>query len=973
MSTNAEALKKQGNDYFKKGYLQKAAELYTEAEQADQNDPVYPSNLSAALYEAGDYSSCLEAILRSWALLRKNKSSTKPELVAKLSNRLGKALCHGIRARTLSLDVLTTNGPNIKSLRDAVTGKNPDGVADEEVAHTWGEWTQMGRELVDYAESGDESLRQFSRLPMFFKPLDHTKEFFSIGTDDIIDLTEGWGPGERYPLNIEKLPADLLRNISLMFGGVGDGRHALGTIAGLFQTYKRLPKARRIKLNAHLTLLDIHDGTIARNLCVFLLLDELNNVVSSTARSEIKATLMYTFCGAVMPPYCYKRLQAVIHSLRSRLAASPPDLPEWLHVVSESIPAILPTLDFWIETKKSTARTLEGHDHMSPGDLPEMQAMSTLPGSNADFKRKLDEKVANDRAQIEGILRGLSSEELSMLPFFPKGTPMKDRKAYVEANMASLVDAALQVGRAGKVPSYEEVWYQGTKVFLPPHEFLDRHPGFEVMWKQTQSLTMTPSALQRKVLREIENEWKPNITLFDTKFNDPNVYSDGDGYPDMKLNMFQTVTYMNQFNQRNESNAKEQSSTNENMLAAQTCGTFFEEAAAAIKGLVGHLTVEMICGGLSEELVKMRFGADTTRPEHFPRKYTRMWLSNVPDYTNGPLNMIVYALPQLQDDPQAAVACNSMLNTMVWGGDDEFFHTYTLLLPKEIPRYLGVRVINSRIVMDIGVFGSMSLPRPLSELASREELATWLTRVLFNTFIPGHSKARPHNIRCPHNLTAFFALLLYLPRVGYPIHWLSEFITRVLSGSMVSNIPPYDDFWPIPVKERLRRVQSRRVRTDPWLVDFENIIATAYYGLPFPIAAALPPDFSRDPDDIQVWEVNVQAAQYFSTQPFMNFNYPYDPRTQLLFYQPTAGPAAKVIEGMVDIFEGKRGPAPGTFFVLTMQEYVQYQTRIRFKLSRKRVERMRGEKWFMIAYRPDTFQQATRPVPIERWTPVASE
>ena len=46
------------------------------------------------------------------------------------------------------------------------------------------------------------------------------------------------------------------------------------------------------------------------------------------------------------------------------------------------------------------------------------------------------------------------------------------------------------------------------------------------------------------------------------------------------------------------------------------------------------------------------------------------------DYTHGPLNVIVYALPSLQDDPQAAVAFNSMLNLTAWAGDDEFFHTW---------------------------------------------------------------------------------------------------------------------------------------------------------------------------------------------------------------------------------------------------------------------------------------------------------
>ncbi|KAI0332169.1 hypothetical protein GY45DRAFT_1369329 [Cubamyces sp. BRFM 1775] len=232
--------------------------------------------------------------------------------------------------------------------------------------------------------------------------------------------------------------------------------------------------------------------------------------------------------------------------------------------------------------------------------------------------------------------------------------------------------------------------------------------------------------------------------------------------------------------------------------------------------------------------------------------------------------------------------------------------------------------------------------RPLSALASRDELTTWLTRVLFNTFIPGYSKLRPHNVRCPHNLAAFFGLLFYPHRVGYPAHWLSDFLTRVLSGSMVSDMAPYDDFWRMPVKER-----PRRVRTDPWLVDFEVMIAGAYHAVPFPLVGALPADFSREPGDIQVS--------------------PYDPRTQLLFYRASAATATKLIGDMGRIFEGKADPAPGTFFILTMQERVQYRERIRFKLSKKRVERMRKEDWYMVAYRPDTGQQATRPVPVARW------
>lgn len=243
--------------------------------------------------------------------------------------------------------------------------------------------------------------------------------------------------------------------------------------------------------------------------------------------------------------------------------------------------------------------------------------------------------------------------------------------------------------------------------------------------------------------------------------------------------------------------------------------------------------------------------------------------------------------------------------------------------------------------------GLLPLPRPLTELASRDELTTWLTRVLFNTFVAGRTKDLPGNVRLPNNLVAFFGLLMHLHRVGFPAHWLSDFLARVLSGRMLSDIAPYTGKWPIPVSDGLHRVRARHVRTDPWLVEFENIIATGYYGIPFAIATALPVDFSRDPEDIQVWEAKVTRALFVESLS------PSEPTTRLLFYCPALVDPEETIEKMRAIFEEKASPAPGSFFVLTAQEYVQYRIRVRFRLSRRRVERMKQEKWCMVAYRDD--------------------
>jgi hypothetical protein len=57
-----------------------------------------------------------------------------------------------------------------------------------------------------------------------------------------------------------------------------------------------------------MTLLDVHPGALARDLCIMMLLHALSEEKQSeTNQIEIKATIFYTYLGAVLPGYCYER------------------------------------------------------------------------------------------------------------------------------------------------------------------------------------------------------------------------------------------------------------------------------------------------------------------------------------------------------------------------------------------------------------------------------------------------------------------------------------------------------------------------------------------------------------------------------------------------------------------------------------------------------------------------------------------
>lgn len=143
-----------------------------QAEKADSSDPVYPSNLSAALYETGDYAGCVSAILRSWKLLNSQRD-TRRDLVVRLSSRLAKALCFSARSnpssRAFALDVA-----DIKELKEfslKSSSDAPSSSAIEELRRAWQDWETAESEVDALVQRGDLCLAALSRLPLFLKPL----------------------------------------------------------------------------------------------------------------------------------------------------------------------------------------------------------------------------------------------------------------------------------------------------------------------------------------------------------------------------------------------------------------------------------------------------------------------------------------------------------------------------------------------------------------------------------------------------------------------------------------------------------------------------------------------------------------------------------------------------------------------------------------------------------------------------------
>ncbi|KAK0230370.1 hypothetical protein IW262DRAFT_397327 [Armillaria fumosa] len=916
-------LKEEGNRCFKSRWFAQAAKLYKQAEEIESDDPVYPSNLSAALYEMGDYAGSYQAILRSAKLL--SKSPNLP-LAAKVSLRLPKALIYGLRNNTLSLKDYYDEEQLIERLKPAA------GVSEG----YWEEWERTIDEYGTVMRHASRARANFVSLTMARKAARSDLEYFTVGHDDVMSIITDWGlENKRHPFDLLKVSVERLSRLSFIWGGGGDGRHILGSIIGLSQTFLELTSKKREASKFHFTLLDIHPTTIARNLCLFLMINELimmplRKHTDGAEEAEIKATIFYVWMGVVLPPYCNVRFLNVVKSLLKDLQTSSYRLPHWLHVTKDSIPGIVASLRYW--DAQLSHRTVQEmlRQHRQFENAPVNFSDSKLQDIKAEIDNMTDDEVINfGQVQMQ----------------IPPPSEKKARQEWLTGMrimMFRLLASGNDKGRRSSQFSKEEAWYRITQCFIPPKVLRARHKSFDELWAGiTQSATQV---LKKQARKHIEGTWKPNPSLFDgvqeVKFD----------YPSVEFNAFEMVERISQFNSR--MGLLKKRKVDEDCPAYSVSEIFFDAVVDGLLALKDHIKIELLQGDISQELMKMAHGIDN-RPPGFPRTFTRMWLSNVPDYTHGPMNMALFAMPNLEPEPDASVAANCLLNPSLWkDSGDNLIHNYSLLNGKDFARFFGCRIVASG-PWDAIEFSAKPLPRPLSTLATREELIVWLTRVFITTILPPEPpnprKELLCRVRYPNNPTAFLGLLMRLPAIGYPSHWISEYLNTLLADNLITDLVPYRGRFPIPLSEPARCAPCRRVNLSPWLAEFETIIALSYEALPFPVSLCL------RRDDISTYEAPLSIKDFGPLTLLEKFGN-YDPVFSLVFYKRSTLAASMVQrmnqDTLVNVFEKSRGK--GDVYVLSvLDQFGITKGSVRWKMGKETVAKMKEESWAFVAYRLD--------------------
>ncbi|KAK0218347.1 hypothetical protein EDD85DRAFT_797736 [Armillaria nabsnona] len=773
-----------------------------------------------------------------------------PALAIELVTRLSKTLSCGVQSGSITLKDLEDNLSTVNELWviAETSASTSNSNASPEASSAWDEWKRVAQDFERVKNGAQDARSRLAALPFGRKIADTGLEYYTVGQDPPMSIVHDWGPQDRNnPLELGKLSEARLSSLALLWG-VGDD--------------------------------------------LILMRSQEENKLKE---AEIKAIILYSWTGFIMPAYCQTRFKKIVKALLKRLQESPPNLPSWIYITQETIPGIIDALKYW-DTKISQKNTKDMLRHLARTARTPAEHSQFLnsPGMASNFLDTYHKRQEEKQEQLKNFVDvGLSEEQVidmaSELMSRPISRDPQRRKKWLADGRAAVVNLLLEDKGDGQAKAHqrnefilEEGWYQLTQCFIPPAILRSRRDGFNELWgifrEEEKGKTRTSDGLDDKVRNHIETTWKPNPSLF--PFNER-----------MRLVKGRNM------------NAR----INQDCPAYSVISVFFDAVVDALIALKRRILLELIQDDISAAIVK---NADWTRP-----------------VSGKTATTMCTTFTKLHASQRQG------LRTLLW-----------LSRP------------NHGSCLGNMVFAPEPLPRPLSTLPSREELTTWLTRVLLATIFPpafANPMQQILRVRYPSNLVAFITLFLRLLEIGYSSHWLSEYLQTILSDSLVTDIAPYAGDPPIPLSELGRRgATRRRMNLDPWRVEFENILALSYEALPFPMA--LPSDFARCQDEIGIFEAPFSEFM-FDHATSMGMTPQFEPVLSLVFYKQGLAPVARVKQAMLrQVGEGKL-VKKGDFYVLISVETLSLNADVvRWRMSKARIQAMKAAKWCFVAYRFDS-------------------
>lgn len=199
---------------------------------------------------------------------------------------------------------------------------------------------RIAKAKVHTHEASEEDQRQrrvklLKTLQRYRPSMFTTTEYFTVGHDTVTSLFN-----DEF---FEKFDPDVER-IAFFLGGVGDARNMLQTICVIAEKEgnMEIPKRRY-----HFTANDIQKAVIARDLVIWIMLDDLSYLnMASKEALQLLNTIYFVYMSTMMPPSAFDQLNKTIAKAVNVLATGEQPL-KWLYLHQKDTPLYIEALSSW--------------------------------------------------------------------------------------------------------------------------------------------------------------------------------------------------------------------------------------------------------------------------------------------------------------------------------------------------------------------------------------------------------------------------------------------------------------------------------------------------------------------------------------------------------------------------------------------------------------------------------------------------
>lgn len=190
-------------------------------------------------------------------------------------------------------------------------------------------------------------------------------------------------------------------------------------------------------------------------------------------------------------------------------------------------------------------------------------------------------------------------------------------------------------------------------------------------------------------------------------------------------------------------------------------------------------------------------------------------------------------------------------------------------------------------------------------------------------------------------------ILINVHRLGYPSHWLAEFLESVICDRLYS-VYRRSALYPIVPAEGMAQHLSKKLQLSPWMSDIEVVVATALANLPF--AVRTPQKFPRS-ENIKIYTAHVQEVKW---KPHGQVR-PRVPSLAIVFVSPSVLLGQR--EATIDIFSDNDRVGENRQVILSLHDWKldlhTHRGTVSWLMHEDRFEAMKKEKWSLFMWRTD--------------------